>query len=493
MSARRWRRRAAVLAALLGCGAALAGGQEPQLPAGDATRDAAISSEELEAHVQFLASDALGGRDTASAGEALATAYLAERLEALDWEPAGDDGFLQRVPLAIGAPTEAPSLTGVADGGERIDYAFGTDFTLYAWGVCEGSFELTTRDGLEAPLGDVAGRALFVDEGGEARGALAARLAELGDERPGLALLAGPTSEGRPVGRLPRGRLTRAAEVQGRTPLLRARGGLLEDLRAGRLKALSVDLHYELERSTAHNVVARLAARDESELAGETVVLSAHIDHLGTRPTEPDPDAPDPDAPEGAVPDGIYNGADDDASGGAVLLEVAEALALGPAPAREVVLLFATGEERGLLGTFEYLERPAAPLERTVYNLNFEMLGRPDALAGGPGGLWFTGFERTTVGPALEALGVELTPDPRPSERFFERSDNIAFVLRDIPGQTLSSFDLHDDYHTPADEWRTLDYAHMAAAATLAARATRAIVDGDVPVEWVEGGRLVPR
>ncbi|MEO0652693.1 MAG: M20/M25/M40 family metallo-hydrolase, partial [Planctomycetota bacterium] len=256
--------------------------------------------------------------------------------------------------------------------------------------------------------------------------------------------------------------------------------------RAGRLASLRVDLHWQPDATLAHNVVARLRGGAEGEQAREAVVLSAHIDHLGTREPAETP-------AEGEAPDLIYNGADDDASGVAALLEVAEALGLGPRPAREVIVLFATGEERGLLGTFEYLERPAVPLERTVYNLNFEMLGRPDALAGGAGQMWFTGYERTTVGPALAELGIALTPDPRPEEMFFQRSDNIAFVLRDIPGQTLSSYDLHDDYHTPGDEWQTLDYEHMAAAVALAVRATRAIVDGSVPLDWVEGGRLQRR
>ncbi|MHC4261502.1 MAG: M28 family peptidase [Planctomycetota bacterium] len=475
------------LIGLIGCfpSDAPAQDREARIGEGKAIVDVAVAPVELEAHVGYLASDELAGRDTGSEGERLATAYIAERLAACGIEPAGDDGYLQRVPLAVGAATDEPSLIGITGDGERVEYAFGVDFSVYTWGSRSGRLEVV--DAASSAAIEAAPRcAVFVDESGSARRAVGSRLVELGQEAPALAILRGPKSPGRAGGRLPTGRLGRMADVDV-PPILRARGNLLEDLEAGRLGAIEVDLRYAFERTEAHNVVARIPGRgtpERPELADEVVVLSAHIDHLGVRP---------PSEGEAEAVDSIYNGADDDASGVAALLEVAESIALGGAAAREVVLLFATGEERGLLGTYEYLDRPVAPLERTCFNLNFEMLGRPDVLAGGAGQMWLTGYERTTLGPGLAALGIELTPDPRPEQNFFMRSDNIAFVYRDIPGQTLSSYDLHEDYHTAGDEWHTLDYEHMAAAVTLAVRATRAVVDGEVELEWLEGGRIGDR
>jgi Zn-dependent M28 family amino/carboxypeptidase len=188
--------------------------------------------------------------------------------------------------------------------------------------------------------------------------------------------------------------------------------------------------------------------------------------------------------------DSIYNGADDDASGVAAVLATAKALAKDP-PKRTVVILLTSGEEFGVLGTRWYLERPTFPLSATVADLQVEMVGRPDTLMGGPGKLWLTGFERSTMGEALSRAGLAIAPDPRPDFRFFERSDNIVFALRGIPAHTLSSFGLHQDYHQPSDEVDRIDFAHLAQAAEMVTRATRVLADGTRP-EWHPGGRPTP-
>jgi hypothetical protein len=459
----------------------------PRIAEGRDLVDLAVAPIELEAHVGFLAADELAGRDTGSAGEALAVAYLADRLRAAGLEPAGDDGYLQQVELERARPLGEPRLRGYDAAGEPREFAFGTHFTVYEWSGLDARLPLVRAEDPQA-LPEAAGAALFVASDAGQRRAVSARAAQLGVEAPAVLLFPGPRSDGRPGGRLPRGELARTGSGP-RLPAMRVRGELLEQLEQGLLVELELRLELDVERIVAHNVVALLRGRGTEarpELARQAVVLSAHIDHLGVEaPAEGDGESGAPASGE----DRIYNGADDDASGVAAVLEVAEALAQGPAPARTVVVLLATGEERGLLGTHEYLARPAVSLEHTVYNLNFEMLGRPDALAGGPGQLWLTGYERTNLGAAWAALGVAFTPDPRPDQHFFERSDNIAFVDRGVPGQTLSSFDLHGDYHRVTDEWWTLDYEHLAAACELAARAARLLVDGAVDPAWLEGGQ----
>ena len=326
-------------------------------------------------------------------------------------------------------------------------------------------------------------QALFVPASTRDRGRVLAALAERGDGGPKLVLLPGPTRAGKPGGRRPRPRLD-VSEGAPHSTVLRLRGDLLAGVESGAVTRLRVATAIEVEVLDANNVVAILpgaGTADAPELADEVVVLSAHLDHLGA----------DPLAPEGT--DAIYNGADDDASGVAAVIEVAEALGLGERPARTMVALLATGEEKGLLGTFEYIRDPVRPLSETVCNLNFEMLGRPDELAGGSGKMWLTGYELTTLGPAWAELGIQLTPDPRPEQRFFQRSDNYAFVMEGIVAQTVSSFDLHDDYHQVTDEWWTLDYDHMAAAVTLAAEAARTLASGAVTPAWLEGKQPATR
>jgi Zn-dependent M28 family amino/carboxypeptidase len=224
------------------------------------------------------------------------------------------------------------------------------------------------------------------------------------------------------------------------------------------------------------NVVGVVRGTDP-RLREESVLIDAHYDHLGIGPP--------------VKGDSIYNGADDDASGVVAVLAAARALAAGPPPRRTVVFLATTGEELGLLGTQWYIGHPAMPLERTVANLEIEMIGRPDSLAGGRDKGWLTGFERSTMGEQLAAAGIPVVADPRPEYHFFERSDNIAFALRGIPAHTLSSYNLHADYHTPADELSRVDLAHVARLAGAAARAARILADGDPPA-WKPGGRPLP-
>lgn len=226
-------------------------------------------------------------------------------------------------------------------------------------------------------------------------------------------------------------------------------------------------------RQGESNVVGLIRGSDPAR-AGEAVVIGAHFDHVGV----------------GRAVDGdsIYNGADDDGSGTVAVLEIARALARGPAPARTIVVLLSTGEEAGLLGTRWYMEHPVVPLDSTVADFQIEMIGRPDSLAGGFGRAWLTGYERTTMGDELARAGSPIVPDPRPDQRFFFRSDNVPFALAGIPAHTLSSYNLHADYHQPDDEVDRIDFGHMAAVVDAAVTAVRFLADGPRP-EWKPGGR----
>jgi Zn-dependent M28 family amino/carboxypeptidase len=222
--------------------------------------------------------------------------------------------------------------------------------------------------------------------------------------------------------------------------------------------------------AAAVNVVAVLPGGDP-RLADSAVVVTAHYDHVGTR------------TPVNG--DSVYNGADDNASGTVAVLEIARLLARQrPAPKRTVVFVLVTGEERGMLGTRWYADHPVVPLARTVANLNVEMVARPDSL--GAGRAWLTGFERSTLGALLREVEIPIAADPRPAENFFQRSDNIVFARRGVPAHTLSSYNLHADYHRPSDEARFADAAHMAAVINAAARAVRLLADGPAP-QWAPG------
>ena len=229
----------------------------------------------------------------------------------------------------------------------------------------------------------------------------------------------------------------------------------------------------------------RVAGRPHHEIKGsdaaltnEYVLIDAHYDHLGIG--------------RAVNGDSIYNGADDDASGVVAVLEIARQLMQGAAPKRTMVFMATTGEERGLLGTRWYIAHPVIPLARMAANLEIEMIGRPDSLAGGPGRAWLTGYERSTMGDALAKAGIPIVPDKRLDQQFFQRSDNIAFAQAGIPAHTLSSFNLHTDYHLPSDDISHVDFDHMAAVINAGAKAARLLSDEPKP-EWKPGGRPAAR
>ena len=227
-------------------------------------------------------------------------------------------------------------------------------------------------------------------------------------------------------------------------------------------------------RRTEVNVLGMIPGSDPV-LANEVVLVDAHYDHLGMRGP-------------GVNGDSIFNGADDDASGVTAVLEIARHIKQGPPPKRTIIFAAMVGEEVGLLGTNWFIQHPPIPLERFVANLEIEMIGRPDSLAFGTGKAWLTGFERSTMGESFQAHGLMVFPDMRPNQSFFTRSDNIGFARRGIVAHTLSSFNLHSDYHRVTDDVDKVDFAHMAAVINTGAAAVRLLVDGPKP-EWKPGGK----
>src|SRR5690606_25103748 len=194
----------------------------------------------------------------------------------------------------------------------------------------------------------------------------------------------------------------------------------------------------------APNVVAVLPGSDPA-LRDEYVILSAHMDHVGVGPH--------------VNGDSIYNGADDDASGTSGLLEVAEAMvSLPQAPRRSVVFLHVSGEEHGLLGSRWYSDHPTVPLERVVANINVDMIGRnsPDSVV-------VIGKEYSSLGEVVNGVGADhpelglvVSDDIWPEERFFFRSDHFNFARKEIPALFFFT-GVHEDYHQPSDEVEKLD------------------------------------
>ena len=461
----------------------------PAVAAAASAESARITAADLRGLVESLASDAAAGRDTGSPESLAAADRIAQALAAAGVKPAGDaGGYLQAIDTVGFRLEQVPQLGLVGPDGSETEALYGVDFTYQRGPPLSGRFEVVTaKQASEIPAARADAALLLLADGRTAQQWLSQAGAP-GGAGWALILSAGPPTAGEPDDVPPRGLFKTAAlgATAGATRL-RLRGPLLQRARDDGLAAVRVEFGAS-QTTPAVNVVGMLpgvGAPGHPELAQQALVFTAHYDHLGVASSAADARRPkDAPTPAGAAPDLIYNGADDDASGVAMVLELADAFGHGPPPARTLVFLLVTGEEIGLLGTNFYLDHPAVPLEATVANVNFEMVGRPDPLVGGAGRLWLTGYERTTLGPAWTAAGLAIAADARPDEHFYERSDNIAFVRRHVIGQTLSSYNLHDDYHTVTDEPATLDYSHMQSAARTAYAACRLLADGALAPEW---------
>ncbi len=451
---------------------------------GDLTVSAEVGADELRGHVQALASDAMQGRAMGSEGSHATARYLAARLAAAGFEPgAGEGSFLQRIPLQRVTYSGVPELQVKGKGLDEVLYN-GESFTFTSRGAVPGeprSFKVqVVREESDVPAEASAGLALVMTTS-----AMKSRrwLSDAGHGRgEGFGMIVLPRKAKARERSTPQGSSLGPVSSSGAAAVqLSLRGEWSERFSSGEVEEITLDAKASVEEGEDFNVVGFLkgaGSEDSPELADEIVVLSAHRDHIGvsSRIQRGDPEA-----------DAIMNGADDDASGCAAVMEVAEALAAGDRPVRSVVAIFDTGEERGFVGSSYWVAHPTHSIDQVVCALNFEMLGRPDPLVGGPGNVWLTGDDRSDLGPELRKRGLAIKADLRPAMSFFTRSDNVPFAKAGIVAQTLSTYGEHADYHQPSDEWETLDYEHMQTAVRVCLDVARALADGPWRPTWNEG------
>ena len=214
----------------------------------------------------------------------------------------------------------------------------------------------------------------------------------------------------------------------------------------------------EGEEIVLHNVAAWIEGSDPV-LKSEYVLFSCHADHIGE------------------INDKIYPGADDDASGCAALLEIAEAFQNSPEkPLRSIIFLWLTGEEIGLLGSRAYVNDPLFPLSNTIVNLNIDMIGRVKGVAdttsetsvSGPFGVFIISDDQSKdlMSVAADAdrnsiIDFDYSLSGRDNHlNLFARSDHFNFIKKDIPILFFTT-GLHSDYHTPGDVTGKLDFNKM--------------------------------
>ncbi len=498
----------------------------------------------IRAHVEFLADDLLEGRATGSRGFDIAARYVATQFELVGLEPGGVDGtWLQPVSLTEATRVIPAATAAIELDGQRTELVPGEDFIPgfgYFGSLAEVSGPLVfVGHAITAPeLGyddfagvDVTGKIAVVLSGAPAsfpnsqrahysrekvrelvrRGAIGmVWINTPSDEKrspwaksvqlswvPSMRLL---DAAGEPVDAYPQIKASMSLNLAAADKLFAGSPVPLEEIwsqaEAGILKPFDLPATLTLRTRSAqgkaesNNVIGLLPGSDPV-LKNEYVVFSAHLDHIG----------------RGAAVNGdtIYNGALDNASGIAVMIEAARVLAAArQRPKRSILFVAVTAEERGLLGSKHFAMNPTVPKDAIVANVNMDM---PVVLYPAAG---FTAFgaEHSTLGAvaekALEAEGLIMAPDPTPEEVIFVRSDQYSFVREGIPAiylddgkvssdpniDALQIFRNHMlvDYHMPSDEIDLpINWDSMAALARVNVRIARLVADDPVRPSWLPG------
>jgi len=458
----------------------------------------------MKAHVMFLASDAMKGREAGSPEFDIAAQYVAAQFYAAGLRPAGDaGGYLQRVPLVVYKAADQGVMSWTAPGGKAQPLVFGEDYIpaanparaetqVSAPVVFAGRGIVAPQYGVDDYAGvDARGKIVAIFAGspttfaGEERSyfASAATKAQIAAAHGAIGIVMldspRPAARQRPFSAngyanprttwaMPDGTGTSPAAT---TPVLgtlsqagaaRVFGAAAWDSIAAQAKAdkpvytpmplagtLSATTHTVFTPGASSNVVGIVPGVDPV-LAKEVVILSAHLDHIGVS--------------AGSAGDRINNGALDNAIGIASLIEEAKRFtASGKPPRRTVMFLAVTGEEKGLIGSSYFVDHPTVPLADIVADVNLDM---PVLLYKFEDMIAF-GADRSTLGPivrrAVNGVGVGLSPDPMPEQGFFTRSDHFNFVRKGIPsvflwpgikGAGKAPFEdfLANRYHRPGDD-----------------------------------------
>lgn len=421
----------------------------------------------VTATLSFLASDEMGGRGTPSPELDIACAYVASRLRGAGAEGLGPDGSFYIESLIDTVITPASGAQFAA--GDRK----APEFTLLGGGTSDfnyrGSIPLVDADTDEQLDGAVAVRLdSSSDAGSSVLLELRRTVASLSSKGAKAVVVIADSDHqawGIAESRQQRERID-STRSRFEVPVLLVSDHTWTDDTACGL-ALPADV---AQSSVVKNVIGVIRGSDE-ELADEGIIFSAHLDHLGR-------------AAEGE--DRIYNGADDDASGVTAVLTLADTYgALETKPKRSVIFMTFWGEERGLLGSREFVEDSPWPLENVVANINIEMIGRPED--GARNKMWMTGWTESSLGEVVAAgsrrVGVETFEHPSFSARLYRASDNWAFVQKGVIAHSFSAGSLHDDYHQPSDEWEKMDRPHMT-------QVIRGLFAGTLPIAK---GTLTPK
>ncbi len=496
-----------------------------------------ITAQDIKQHLEVLASDAFEGRETGTEGQRKAAAYIERYFKQLGLPPVvGDSSWQQPIVFT----TERMEYTMLRTNGKQWRDLY--DYYVWPKILPSGRHEITADEvifvgyGIDAPawsdyvgqtvggkvvlmyLGepyDDEGRSLITGEARPSRWSEDWQLKVATAKRHGARAVLLIEPEVRQKVKKVSGKLFRPVTFMGdgrmadeqyiphlfistkvvknllgkkyAKKVTRARRRIVHKRKPAWVEVpAQIEIVLEKKRSQLHgaNVLGYIEGRDP-QLKDELLVISAHYDHLGKR---------------GNV---IYYGADDNGSGTAAVLDIAQAFVqakqAGQGPRRSVLCLLVSGEEKGLLGSAYYVHHPVFPLVHTVADINIDMIGRVDQVhADNPAYVYVIGADRlsTELHKIIEAVNEQYTglfldytynaaDDPN---RYYYRSDHYNFAERGIPSVFFFS-GVHEDYHQPTDTADKIMYDKIVPIARLAFytawelanRSHRIVVDKALP------------
>lgn len=511
-----------------------------------------IQPGDIAHHIKVLASDKFGGRAPASRGEKLSIDYIRDHFRDYGLKPAVDGSYFQKVPLVEITADPHTELT-IAGGGHKLDFSYDSDMMVWTkhedphvalkgsplvfvgYGIVAPEYHWNDYAGLDVKGKTVVilvndpgyatgdkhlfhgrsmtyyGRWTYKYEEAARQGAAGALIVhETGPagypwkvvsaswSGPLFSLVATDKNRHRAA---VEGWITHAAAKQ----LFAAAGMNLDKLEKAAARrgfkarpmnlTASIALDNKIAHVMSHNVIGMIPGRVHPDQA---VIYSAHWDHFGTKPD--------------MKGDNIYNGARDDASGVAGLLELAHAFGkLKPAPERSVLFLATTSEEQGLLGAKYYNEHPVIPLATTVADLNMDIM----AVYGKTRDITVIGYGSSELEDILrriaKAQGRVLRPDPEPEKGFYYRADHFEFAKHGVPALfTEAGIDYlahgkqwglareHDytahHYHKPSDEFGPdWDLSGEAADLKLLFKVGKQLADSNAWPDWYPGNEFKAR
>jgi len=498
-------------------------GDSARLPGAAFAAIQKIDPERIRAHVRFLSHDLLEGRGTGQRGGDIAAEYIATQFALYGLKPAGDSGsYLQKVPMVGITPAPETTFSLIPSKGAVVDVkpleqyvaydqtqqaqsdvdaeiiyvGYGIEAPEYKWDDYKGT-DVRGKVLLmlvnEPPSDDIKffkgkaltyyGRWTYKYEEAARRGAVGAILIHQTEMASYPWEVVRNSNSGEKsylkLDGAPKLKVASWVQFEVARQIAAASGMNLDNMMAD---ARSKDFHpvplpvklkahmgSKIRPFESNNVLAMLPGSDRN-LKGEAVMYTAHYDHLGIRPEMPG--------------DNIYNGANDNATGCGILLELARTYAeAAQRPHRSILFASVTAEEQGLLGS-EYLgKHPPIPAGKISLDLNYDdipPLGSPEEVE-------VSGSERTTFYPQVEAMAktfrLTIRPDSRPEAGHYYRSDHFSLARVGIPSFSINEgtkYKGHDaawgmqqaeeytskHYHQPSDEYHpTMDFTGDAAMA----------------------------